>query len=372
MKKTILINHLLEPGNRISGISNYLFSLLKEIIKQDQFNVVLLTCWQRDKLPAEIKNSSVVIEEHPFIASQPLNIIRQNSILHMRVKRYSADLVFNSNPIGAVLTNAPKIFVAHDLYFEVSPSSYKWHHRLWWRIFFPLSGKSSEAILCVSENTASDVRRFHPKLADKTHVVLEASCLEVSSKVTRSPERYGLFVANVSPNKGAQTLVHAMALLAKDGYRLPVLHVGSDAESRFPEYAARFDNGNGGFPMSLGYVSASRLSELYASARYLVFPSHYEGFGLPVIEAQSHGLPVIASDIPVLREVAGDGAVFFPKGNAQALAECMRNLYDDDLAFAEISKKAVINSTLFSWKKAAEETSKLINSCIIKSSAKKL
>ncbi|NSL54033.1 glycosyltransferase family 4 protein [Uliginosibacterium aquaticum] len=363
MKPTLLVNHLLEPGNRISGISNYLFSLLKAMIREDRFHIVLLTCWQREQLPAEIRNSTIVVEEHPFIASQPLNILRQNVLLHGRVRRYRADLVFNSNPVGGVLTTAPKIFVAHDLYFDVSPASYKWHHRLWWNLFFPLAGRSSAAVLCVSANTQRDVQRFHPSFAGKTRVVLEAPCLEVSTTAFRAPDRYGLFVANVSPNKGAHTLVEAMTLLAREGCPLPVHHVGSDDQGRFPAYAAKIEGG-GVFPESLGYVSAPRLSELYASARYLAFPSHYEGFGLPVLEAQCHGLPVIASDIPVLREVAGEGALYFPVGDANALAHCMKTLHDDDALFADLSRKARVNASRFSWQKAASETGELIASCI--------
>ncbi|MDO6386057.1 glycosyltransferase family 1 protein [Uliginosibacterium sp. 31-12] len=364
MKETLLINHLLEPGNRISGISNYLFSLLKAMIQEDRFRIVLLTCWQREQLPVEIRDSAIIVEEHPFVASQPLNILRQNALLHMRVRRYHADLVFNSNPVGGVLTTAPKIFVAHDLYFDVSPNSYKWHHRLWWNIFFPLACRSSAAVLCVSANTQHDVQRFHPGFSAKTRVVLEAPCLEISSSAARSPERFGLFVANVSPNKGAQTLVHAMSLLAREGQPLPLHHVGSDDQGRFPEYAAQFENGAGVYPASLGYLPASALSELYASARYLAFPSHFEGFGLPVLEAQSHGLPVIASDIPVLREVAGEGALFFPPGDARALADCMKSLHDDDALFSALSKKALANATRFSWEKAARETGELITHCI--------
>lgn len=361
MKKTILINHLLEPGDRISGISNYLFSLLKAMIRRGEHHIVLLTCWQKEKLPSEIRDASIVIEVHPYIASQPLNLLRQNAILHARVKAHRVDLVFNPNPVGGVLTTAPKIFVAHDLYFNVSPSSYKWHHRLWWNIFFPLAGRSSAAMLCVSSNTAADVKRYHPTLAPKTQVVLEAPCLDVSSTAARSAEKFGLFVANVSPNKGGQTLVHAMSILASQGKNHHILHVGSDDQGRFPAYASHVPDGTGAYPKSLGHVSVEALSELYATARYLAFPSHFEGFGLPVLEAQAHGLPVIASDLPVLREVAGEGALYFPVGDAQALADGIEALNNDNTLFAELSAKALKNASRFSWDKAAKETNALIS-----------
>jgi len=77
---------------------------------------------------------------------------------------------------------------------------------------------------------------------------------------------------------------------------------------------------------------------------------------LPVIEAQAHGTPVIASDIPVLREVAGEGAVYFPPGDASELARHMYALLNNDKMFSELSEKALQNQKRFSWRKAARQT----------------
>jgi glycosyltransferase involved in cell wall biosynthesis len=155
-----------------------------------------------------------------------------------------------------------------------------------------------------------------------------------------------------------------MSALAKEGRRPLVLHVGSDDQGRFGGYASEAACNPEVLPTSLGRVTPERLSDLYASARYLVFPSHYEGFGLPVVEAQAHGLPVIASDIPVLREVAGDGAIFVPEGDHLALARAMKCLTDDDSLFFDLSERARINAARFSWDKAAQETSELLRQCI--------
>jgi glycosyltransferase involved in cell wall biosynthesis len=365
MKKTILINHLLEPANKLSGISNYLFGVLSALIKQDQFELVLLTCWDRSKLPEAIANSKITVIQQDPIHSQPKNIFNQNLILPKLIKKFNIDLVFNCNPVGGTRGKAKKVFVAHDLYFDVSPKSYKWNHRLAWNIFFPMAGRAADALICVSNNTQNDVHRYHPRLIKKTKVIHEASCLELMAKrPARSTEKAGLFVANMSPNKGGKTLVLAMTLLKNQGKAPAIYHVGTDDQGRFATLASELKNGI--YPSSLGYVSAEQLGHLYATARYLAFPSHFEGFGLPVIEAQSYGLPVIASDIPVLREVAGEGALFFPEGDAEAMAQCMLRLYEDDHLFADLSDKAKINAARFSWDKAAKETSELFLQCINK------
>lgn len=354
--QTILVNHLLEPGNKVSGITNYLFSLLAEMAALGQYRFVLLTSWDQAKLPSALQNNPAIDYLYqPYIESTPKNILNQLRILPAIVAQRQIDLEFNPNPLGGFLGRWPRISVVHDMYFDVAPQAYKWHHRLWWRMFFPLSCRRSQHIVCVSHNTRNDLQHYHPQFAPKTIVVHEGPCLEpMHSGMARTTEKFGLFVANLSPNKGSQTLVAAMSELAQTGQPVDVRHVGSDPQGFFPYYASQIAGGR--CPSTLGYQSASQLSALYSSARYLAFPSHYEGFGLPIIEAQSHGLPVIASDIPVLREVAGEGALYFPLKDSHALAQQMQRLINDEALFAELSEKARANAARFSWKKAAQET----------------
>ena len=362
MKKTILINHLLEPGNRLSGISNYLFYLLDQLLERNSYNFILVTCWDEEQLPEMLWNRDLSVVTLPYIESTPKNLINQFFLIPRLMKQFNADLEFNPNPLGCFGGKHRRVSVVHDLYFDVKPESYKFHHRLWWKFFFPLSCFRSSKIICVSQNTASDLAKFHPKFKSKTEVVLEAACLKKIEECPVSANQrksYGLFVANVSPNKGAEVLIKALKLLNDKDVPVEVLHAGKDSEG----YLTHFANIHGlsELPKALGRVSDEELRNLYLNARFLVFPSLYEGFGLPVLEAQTFGVPVIASDIPVLREVAGKAGAFFEVDNADALANSIREIISDDELFEVKSKASVENSNLFSWAKAAMETEQLIS-----------
>ena len=286
----ILINHLLEPSNRISGISKYLFSLLAELLKSGQHQYVLLTSWSEECLPAALRNSCLTVVSVPFIESTPRNLLRQLWLVPQQMKQHQADAEFNCNPLGGFIGSWPKVTVTHDLYFNVSPASYKRHHRLWWQLFYPLTCRSASKIICVSQNTRNDIARYYPQFADKTVVIGEGPCLTIPGNIdsdVQKRQNFGLFVANVSPNKGADTLVRALGLLRHSGRNIDVKHVGADTQGNFARFVAAIPHGAA--PVSLGYLSDGQLSELYSRARFLAFPSRYEGFGLPPLEAMRLG-----------------------------------------------------------------------------------
>ncbi|MBU2870032.1 glycosyltransferase family 1 protein [Colwellia sp. E2M01] len=358
MKKNILINHLLEPGNKISGISNYLFYVLNSLLDLDEFNYILVTCWEEENLPKMLRNKGLKIITLPYIESMPKNIIKQLIIIPKLIKEHQISLEFNPDPVGCFLGKTPLVAVTHDLYFDVSPASYKFHHRLWWKIFYPRMLKRAKKFICVSNNTQNDLIKFYPWVKNKLAVVQEAACLSGTYQ-EQERKKTGLFVANVSPNKGARVLIEAMGILQAKGKDYPVEHIGRDSVGYFEQFAQELNVAV--TPIKLGYLSESDLATKYSQARFLAFPSLYEGFGLPVLEAQKFALPVIASNIPVLQEVGGEGAVYIELEDANALANYMEKLIEDDDYFSKISSLAITNEAKFTWHKAAIETQQIFN-----------
>jgi glycosyltransferase involved in cell wall biosynthesis len=112
--------------------------------------------------------------------------------------------------------------------------------------------------------------------------------------------------------------------------------------------------------MEKGYVSHEEKDKLYADADVLLFPTLAEGFGLPVLEAMSYGVPVIASKIPVLTEVAGNGALLVEPTDEQGFADALWNIYASISAGEELVAKGYENLARFSWEKCAEETWKVL------------
>ena len=350
----VLVNLLLEPSNVVSGITRYAFFLLRPLIARGHVRIVLATTWSPEMLPDFLRGPDVEVRQFPHIKSQPLNVLRQLRLLPRLMREMGADLEFNPNPIGNFLGRWPRVVTVHDLYMKTMPGVYPARHRLWWNLFFPAIVQKAAHFVCVSENTRKDLTGFYPAAAAKSSTVLSASGLTARHppQQDRSPF-FGLFVCNTAPNKGTDTLVEAMDILARRGHPVDIRHVGKDIINAIPSAQARL--GTTAAPRHLGFISDEDLTGLYETASFLVFPSRLEGFGLPVIEAQTFGVPAIASDIPVLREVAGEGAVFFPPGDAQALAARIEALRRDHAHWLVLSRAAIDNAARYSWDSAAAE-----------------
>lgn len=171
-----------------------------------------------------------------------------------------------------------------------------------------------------------------------------------------SPERFGLFVGTLEPRKNLDTLLAAWRLLRRGLEDPPDLVIcgrfgWKDEGLRRKVEAARAE----GWLHHPGYATNEELAALFRHALLLAFPSHYEGFGLPVLEAFAAGTPVVASDLPVLREVAGDAALFAPPDRPEAWADQMRRIATDPELRRTLAARGRDRAPDFSWHRSAEE-----------------
>ena len=366
MTDTVLVNHLLEPPNVISGISRYLFALLEELAKSRRYRYVLATTWSADKLPASLRETSIDIRTLPYHPKTPVNVLKQLSIVPRLMRETGAVLEFNCNPLGSFWGNWPRVMTVHDMYMETMPASYPRRHRLWWSVLFPLSLRAASAVVCVSDSTRRDVETRYPHCKDKLVVVHEAPIIDAAEPgVTRSDDRfeapYALYVGNVSPNKNVEILVEALTLLQADGCAPIVYHVGRDSAGLLAEAERRFGCD---IVRKTGTLSDAELISAYRGAACFINTSLNEGFCLPVVEAQSLGVPVICADIPVLREVAGEGAMFFAPDDASALARRIETVFGDEALRQRMAQASLDNAGRFSWHKAAGETQDIFDAVL--------
>lgn len=363
---TILINHLLEPPAKITGITRYLFALLEELISTRSFKYVLVTTWRRSDLPEALQSSVTSITRN-FVASAPRNVVAQMAIIPRLMRETGATLEFNCNPMGCFWPSWPRVITVHDLYYELMPHNFPWRRRLAWRFLFPRSIDAASAIICVSEASRRQLIRRYPKSTGKAVVIHEAGALDRRSTTASVPDEsyekpYGLYVGNVSPNKNPAVLVEALKLLEDRGNSITLYHVGRDELGLLADAQRRIGLRH---PIrSMGTVADSILATCYRQAHCLINTSLDEGFCLPVLEAQGQGVPVICSDIPVLREVAGEGALFFEPTDPVALAETLSMLFADAALHTRLANSARQNASLFSWKRAAAETETLFRNVI--------
>ncbi len=361
----VLVNHLVEPPGRITGITRYAFGLIEALARRGVIRIALATSFTADDLPTGISSRIDALFTLPHVASTPLNYFRQQGLLRKICADLRPDMLYAMNPMCPGVAGVPSAITVHDLYMEVLPELYARRHRLWWTLFFAAAARRADRIFCVSGNTAGDIVRRRPHLKGKISLVPGAGVLPHFEEESGAAERtdaspYFLLLGNVTPNKNLGFLSAALKRIAATGPKVRVVHVGRDLCGDLAQAVATSD----GQLESFGGVDDCKLDKLMRHAQALIQPSRYEGFGLPIIEAHERGLPVIASDIEVFREVGGDGCTYVALDDAGALAEAMRTALVEPGWRRVMSDLSRTNALRYSWDQSAAAAEAVILGCV--------
>ncbi|HYC20413.1 MAG TPA: glycosyltransferase family 1 protein [Candidatus Bathyarchaeia archaeon] len=211
-----------------------------------------------------------------------------------------------------------------------------------------------------SESTKQDAISYWSLSADKITVIYLGSFISPKTPRVSFGSKKILVVSDVSPRKNHLRLIEAFELVHRadpscDAELIIVGYLRKDVpefESTLRDMRSR----NEGLNIKLaGYLTDSEVLSLYEEADVFVYPSLYEGFGLPVLEAMACGCPVIASNVSSLPEVVGEAGLLVDPYNVEALARAIRTVLDDDELKREMSRKSIAQAQKFSWTKAGAE-----------------
>ncbi len=240
---------------------------------------------------------------------------------------------------------------------------------LYWSTAFALI--HARKIITVSDFTKQEILSLYPKTkAQKISVVHNGydndifKLINDAEKTKSVLEKYSLkqpfflYVGRLEKKKNTPTLIEAFALLREDHpdieEKLVLIGNASFGFDEVKYVIEEFDlNNEVKIP---GWVSEDDLPYIYNAATAFVFPTKHEGFGIPILESLACGLPTIASDIPVLREVAGDAVYYFNQNDKYSIAAAMAKIVYDEELRSELIIKGLAQSAKFSWRKCAEET----------------
>jgi glycosyltransferase involved in cell wall biosynthesis len=268
----------------------------------------------------------------------------------------SGDFLLNLGNTAPILAGNKQAVVIHDAGVFDTPESYSWKFRTWYRTMQRILAFRGARILTVSEFSAG---RIAANLAVKNHDI--GVTLEGGEHILHQPadtailERHGLtrhgyalVVGTGAAHKNLAALRDAIGALGARGLVLAVAGA-KDASVFRQEGGAELDQ----HIRPLGRVSDAELRALYESALCLVFPSRYEGFGLPPVEAMWCGCPVVASRIGAVAEVCGDAALWFDAARPESLGEAIGKHADDPKFRASIAETGRHRTARFSWDAAA-------------------
>lgn len=275
-----------------------------------------------------------------------------------------ADVVHGTNFVLPPLRRAAGVLTVHDLSYLRHPDTVA-AASLRYRTLVPRGLRRAAVVLTPSHAVAAEVRETYG-LGDRVRATplgvdedwFAAEPFPAAELAARGlPERYLLFVGSVEPRKGLPALLGALRLLHDaDPDTPPLVLAGPPGWGPALETAAL----PAGAVVGAGYLESADLRRLVAGAALLAFPSVYEGFGLPPLEAFAAGVPVVASDLPVVREVTGDLAALVPVGDEAGLAGAVRRTLATPVDAAALRARA----RRFSWAACAEATAQAYRDAI--------
>ena len=327
-------------GRRRTGDETYVAGLLRELAGAEDLWLAAVTR-RPDLVPAGI---------------EPVELPARSQVVRMAVRM--PRLLRRLRPALAHFQHAlpvacpcPAVVTVHDLSFEREPSLMGLRERMIFRAVVPRAARLAARVIAVSELTKRDLVEIYRIPEEKIVVVPNGVDPSFRSDGPHPAGDYALVVGALQPRKEPEAAIEALALLGNGDLRL--VFAGPDRGGRAGAERAAERTGLQGRVDFRGYVPQEELAALYRGAACLVFPSRYEGFGLPVLEAMASGTPVVATSAGALPEVAGDAAILVDERDPAALAGGIeRALADRDRLVAAGLERA----KLYSWTETARRT----------------
>jgi glycosyltransferase involved in cell wall biosynthesis len=343
------------------GIGTYVRNLVGQLAKQNGSDRYVLICGRGDV--GYVRSLGDRFEA--LIEGAGNYSLAEQFSIPMALRRARVDLFHAPHYVVSPFSRCPAVVTIHDCihlrFPQYLPNRAAHVYAKW---MMRMAARRAQRILTVSEASKQDILRYLKVPASKVEVIYNAlderlAIAPPEADVTRVRERYQLrssyvlYAGNIKPHKNVDRLIEAFAMLRK-GRRddLKLLIIG-DEISKYPNLRrlvhryqlhqhVRF----------FGFVSDDTLSVLYRLAAVFVFPSLFEGFGLPPLEAMASGTPVVTSNVSSLPEVVGDAALLIDPMNPAAIADAMRRVLDDGALRADLIRRGCQRVKAFSWERS--------------------
>jgi glycosyltransferase involved in cell wall biosynthesis len=351
---------------RRAGVSHYIEQVLQHLGQIDSTNhYSVFTTRGLDAaalgLPA---NFQVRPSRLPTINPR-VRIPWEQMLAPILLRRIGADLYHGALNVVPFACPIPSVVTVHDLAFIRFPETFRSYNRTYLDIATRLSVRRAQRILAVSEHTRREVVGLLGVPAERVVVTPNAARahfrlpdpqrLEAFRRAHDLPERFILYVGTLEPRKNLTTLLEAYAEVSQL-HDLPLLIGGGKGWLYQPVFARLEELDLRDRVRFIGYIEEEELPLWYAAATVFVFPSIYEGFGMPPLEAMACGTPVICSDSSSLPEVVADAGVLVPPRDAAAWSAAIDQVLRDADLRADLRERGLRRAAHFTWRNSAEQT----------------
>lgn len=303
-------------------------------------------------------------------AGSPIKgLMWEQTLLKRMAKKSGVDVLFNPANVAPLYPPVPSVVTIHDLAFLLFPEYFSRSFGAYYRAMIPRIASQASMVITDSESTRSDLESRLGVPGSKIAVIplgvspdfrrhIKKSELEEVRQRHNLPRKFFLSISSLEPRKNLKGLVDAYSLLPEDilaEQGLVLIGAGNRVYAD-PGLSGSLSRLSRGSVMTPGYMPSEDLPAVYRLATALVFPSLYEGFGLPVLEAMAASTPVITSNRSSLPEVAGHAAVLIDPESREELAAAMELIANDSGTRNLLIERGKKRAALFSWKKTAQQT----------------
>jgi glycosyltransferase involved in cell wall biosynthesis len=358
-----------------AGYGHHTTELLNSLLKYGTQHTYTLWGWSYSldrQTISKITNRNVNVK----IACVP-GIVKRfywNNLKYPNIEFFTGEFdIFHSiEPLMPPTRNKKVIITVHDLAYKKYPDFLE-REILRWDKYIKRNINAADAIVVQSNQTKNDISEYFKVYENKIHIIH----LPVSSIFHNNPddvllkivqEKYNLqypfalFVGTLEPRKNITTLIKAFEQLHKEKKMELHLVIVGKRGWMYDNIVSSINNSCEKNKIHyVDYISESDLTVIYKLATFFVYPSLYEGYGVPVLEAMASGIPVITSNISSLKEIASEAALLIDPNNTEELANSMLTMTENSVLRSELSKKGLERIKLFDPKTASEEVLNIYN-----------
>ncbi|MBN1405902.1 MAG: glycosyltransferase family 4 protein [Candidatus Omnitrophica bacterium] len=364
----IALDLRLTPKIMAGGIGKYAVNLAKHLIAIDNDNsYVIIVNSESAECLKELQPKAEL-----FFSDIPNLSFKEHYLIPRIIKKLKADIYHSPYYVVPAFIGCACISTIHDISPLKLPQNFSRTALIYYNFMLLNTIKKCKRIIVDSNQTASDLTEKFPECEDKIRVIALAaqtnrlqnfSAQEYAAKSAKIKSKYGIsgdfifYLGNLKPHKNLSRLIKAFSHIISAMDTKYTLVIGGAKSDEYKKLQSKADNmGLCKSVIFTGFIDEDDLPVLFKESRLFVYPSLYEGFGLPVLEAMAYGTPVLTSNCTSLAELAANAALLVDPYNIKDISDGMKKILTDKITKDRIAAAGLIRAGEFTWEKTAKQT----------------
>ncbi|ADK13605.1 glycosyltransferase family 1 protein [Clostridium ljungdahlii] len=350
------------------GIGRYCYEVSKAIYKQHKIDFKIVIREEDKGLFSFADIEDLIIVEGIKNAKQR-NFYEQFKLPKLIYKKYPDAIIHYPDTMAPIFAKNKVIITVHDLAFKSLKDAFTWKTTLWKNFITDLSIKKAHKIIAITEFAKNEILKYYPMVNDKISVVYNGfnnfskepiDVSNINQKILDLKNgKYILTVSTISPRKNIDGLIKAFGLIKDKICDYKLVIAGKNGWLYENVYKVVSNLGLNDRIIFTGSINDDELKFLYKNASLFVYPSFYEGFGLPPLEAMSYGIPCVVSNRTSIPEVVGDAAIKVNPDNLNELGNKIFKVISNGKLCDFLRANSNKRLECFSWKKSGQDTIKV-------------